>query len=518
MILPEHPSKTKVLYNEDGNPARANIKQALGYLKDGDEDGNSQPHKGVKASANSDIMYSFTSAQDGNPLQDDVRLCLGDDLKKAQDHRYTTWKLKTLSIGGRLTLLKSVLGSTPIYNMSLYKVPKTVLSSMEAIRRNFFNGIREGERKIAWVKWTKVLASKRNGGLGVSSFFALNRGLLFKWMWRFLSRDDSLWARFIQATHGSNTQVISASYPSLWSSIIKEVNTLKSQGIDFLSHCKIRVGNGRNTNFWKDPWIGDSRLCLMFPRLYALDINKDDSVADKLNNPFGSSLRREVRGGAESTQFSHLLDLLDNVILSNMDDRWVWDLNGDGIFRVKDARYLLDDFFLPKVDTRTRWVKFIPIKLNIFAWKVSLNRLPTRLNLVRRGVSVAPVSCSICLVGLEDLDHLLFGCNMASDIARSICKWWNLVWSPFVSYSSWLSWFKDIRMHSNPKMVLEGVFYTAWWSIWLFRNQLLFTESHPKKEVIFDDIVRRSFLWCSSKGKQSFRWDSWLQHPYLIPL
>ncbi|GJU35685.1 hypothetical protein Tco_1184039 [Tanacetum coccineum] len=40
----------------------------------------------VKASANSDVMYSFTSAQDGNPLQDDVRLCLGNDLKKAQDH------------------------------------------------------------------------------------------------------------------------------------------------------------------------------------------------------------------------------------------------------------------------------------------------------------------------------------------------------------------------------------------------------------------------------------------------
>ncbi|GKD74907.1 hypothetical protein Tco_1333189, partial [Tanacetum coccineum] len=48
------------------------------------------PHKGVQASASSDVMYSFTSAQDGDPLQDDVRLCLGDDLKKAQDHRYTT--------------------------------------------------------------------------------------------------------------------------------------------------------------------------------------------------------------------------------------------------------------------------------------------------------------------------------------------------------------------------------------------------------------------------------------------
>ncbi|GJT31959.1 hypothetical protein Tco_0922378 [Tanacetum coccineum] len=85
-LTPKHPSETIVFHNEDGNPARANIKQALGYLKDGDGDGNSQPHKGVKASANSDVMYSFTSAQDGDPLQDDVRLCLGDDLKKAQDH------------------------------------------------------------------------------------------------------------------------------------------------------------------------------------------------------------------------------------------------------------------------------------------------------------------------------------------------------------------------------------------------------------------------------------------------
>ncbi|GJR07006.1 hypothetical protein Tco_0529990 [Tanacetum coccineum] len=43
-------------------------------------------HKGVKASAYSDIVYFFTSAQDGDILQDDERLYLADDLKKAQDH------------------------------------------------------------------------------------------------------------------------------------------------------------------------------------------------------------------------------------------------------------------------------------------------------------------------------------------------------------------------------------------------------------------------------------------------
>ncbi|GJU52227.1 gag-pol polyprotein [Tanacetum coccineum] len=52
---------------------RSKIKNERGYRKDGDGDGNSQPHKGVKASANSDVTYSFTSAQDGNPLQESSR-------------------------------------------------------------------------------------------------------------------------------------------------------------------------------------------------------------------------------------------------------------------------------------------------------------------------------------------------------------------------------------------------------------------------------------------------------------
>ncbi|GJR34197.1 ribonuclease H-like domain-containing protein [Tanacetum coccineum] len=79
--------------------------------------------------------------------------------------RLSKWKLNTLSIGGRLTLLKSVLGSTPIYNMSIYKVPKLVLNHMERLRRDFFYGVKDGDRKIAWIKWTKVLASKKFGGL-----------------------------------------------------------------------------------------------------------------------------------------------------------------------------------------------------------------------------------------------------------------------------------------------------------------------------------------------------------------
>nr|GFC92000.1 RNA-directed DNA polymerase, eukaryota, reverse transcriptase zinc-binding domain protein [Tanacetum cinerariifolium] len=170
---------------------------------------------------------------------------------------------------------------------------------MESIRRNFFNGIRDGEKKIAWVSWSKVLASKSNGGLGVSSFYAINRGLLFKWIWRFLSRDQSLWSQVIHALHGSNTSTLSASYSSPWSSIIKECNALKSQGLDLISHCKIRVGNGMSTSFWHDQWLGDSCLRLSYPRLFAFKNNKVCTVAAKMSAPFVSSLRRDIRGGEE---------------------------------------------------------------------------------------------------------------------------------------------------------------------------------------------------------------------------
>ncbi|GKF72831.1 hypothetical protein Tco_0208945, partial [Tanacetum coccineum] len=81
--------------------------------------------------------------------------------------------------------------------MQQLKVSKGVLKTMESIRSKFFNGVDSSDRKISWVAWDNVLASKLNGGLGVSSFFPLNRALLLKWVWRFISGDGSLWCKVI---------------------------------------------------------------------------------------------------------------------------------------------------------------------------------------------------------------------------------------------------------------------------------------------------------------------------------
>ncbi|GJZ92629.1 hypothetical protein Tco_0664694 [Tanacetum coccineum] len=147
------------------------------------------------------------------------------------------------------------------------EVPKGVLKVMESIRSNFFKGASMLEKKISWIAWDKVLASKKKGGLGVSSYFALNRALLLKWVWRFV-----LHRRFFV--------------------------------------------------FWKETWIGDIPLCELCPRLFALILLLNICVAAKMAGPLDTSFRRSVRGGVEQQEFSDLSSFLNSVVLSTSNDRW----------------------------------------------------------------------------------------------------------------------------------------------------------------------------------------------------
>ncbi|GJZ10712.1 hypothetical protein Tco_0545471 [Tanacetum coccineum] len=57
-----------------------------------------------------------------------------DDVVAKVSSRLSKWKLKTLSIGGRLTLIKSVLTSITLCHMSIFKVLSRVLRLLESIR------------------------------------------------------------------------------------------------------------------------------------------------------------------------------------------------------------------------------------------------------------------------------------------------------------------------------------------------------------------------------------------------
>ncbi|GJR68317.1 RNA-directed DNA polymerase, eukaryota, reverse transcriptase zinc-binding domain protein [Tanacetum coccineum] len=353
--------------------------------------------------------------------------------------------------------------------MSIYKVPMGVLNKLESIRRNFFNGVDGSSRKATWISWNTVLASKKNGGLGVSSFFSHNRALLFKWVWRFLTKDSSLWSCFIKAmfgNHGALEKSSLMSRRSTWLDIIHAIHLLKDKGVNLLHFIPKKIGNGEKTLFWEDIWFGDMAFKDLYKRLYALEDRKSISVAEKLGHPSMShSFRRLPRGGVEQELLNLLCSKVDAFVLPNMVDRWSWSLEGSGEFSVKSSRILVDDQFLPKADVHTRWIKVIPIKVNVLAWKVYLDKMPTRLNLSLRGVDIHSITCPICNLAVETTSHIFFSCSLACQVWRKILLWWELDDSVFHSYNEWLNWLVNIRLPKHLKEFLEGICYVMWWLI-----------------------------------------------------
>ncbi|PWA71854.1 RNA-directed DNA polymerase, eukaryota, Reverse transcriptase zinc-binding domain protein [Artemisia annua] len=90
-------------------------------------------------------------------------------------------------------------------------------------------------------------------------------------------------------------------------------------------------------------------------------------------------LRRCLRGGVEFSQFEALQAILKDVVLSNQRDSWKWSLDVSTGFSVASVRHLVDSRFLVVDQIATRWNRCVPIKINVFLWRLSRNKLPSRI-------------------------------------------------------------------------------------------------------------------------------------------
>ena len=108
-----------------------------------------------------------------------------DGVEERVRRRLALWKRQYISKGGRVTLIKSTLASMPIYQMSIFRMPKVVAKRLEKVQRDFLWGGGNIEGKIHLVKWEVVCKDKDKGGLGRRKLAMLNKALLGKWIWRY---------------------------------------------------------------------------------------------------------------------------------------------------------------------------------------------------------------------------------------------------------------------------------------------------------------------------------------------
>ncbi|PWA75413.1 RNA-directed DNA polymerase, eukaryota, Reverse transcriptase zinc-binding domain protein [Artemisia annua] len=123
-----------------------------------------------------------------------------------------------------------------------------------------------------------------------------------------------------------------------------------------------------------------------YPKLYALEVNKLCSIADRRVGDnwvwnWSNNIGPESRTGS---QLQNMESLIHHIHLVNSEDKWSWDLGPDGLFSVAGTRRALDDHFLDDGDRPTRWSRLVPIKVNILTWRACVDRLPTRVNLVSK--------------------------------------------------------------------------------------------------------------------------------------
>ncbi|GJU85791.1 hypothetical protein Tco_1293337 [Tanacetum coccineum] len=109
---------------------------------------------------------------------------------------------------------------------------------------------------------------------------------------------------------------------SPWQDVILAIHSLQSKGINLMDFIQKKVGNGENTSFWDDSWLREVALKVLYKRLYALEMCKSISVAEKMGHPsLSHSFRRMPRGGVEQKNYGLLCSKVADLTLPNISDR-----------------------------------------------------------------------------------------------------------------------------------------------------------------------------------------------------
>ena len=88
-----------------------------------------------------------------------------DGVEERVRRRLTFWKRQYISKSRRITLIKTTMTSMPLYQMSLFRMPKIVARRLEKLQRDFLWGGSNLEKKAHLVNWEVVCADKEKGGL-----------------------------------------------------------------------------------------------------------------------------------------------------------------------------------------------------------------------------------------------------------------------------------------------------------------------------------------------------------------
>jgi len=336
-------------------------------------------------------------------------------------------------MAGQICLLKSVFTAIPLFYLSVFKAPATVHDRISSLQRKFLWAWGKETKTISWVSWKNVCRPQEEGGLGIKEIRSFNTALLAKWKWRIMSDEGGKWKDILLSKYGTETGrgKVRQRYQSWW---WKDLAKVCGEGVEeewFHKAILWKVGDGGLVRFWEDTWLQNNSLKVLYPRLYSLSLDQGKKVEEVGGWEDGRwrwrlNWRRDRHEWESNLEGNMLSSLNTGVICQDSHDHLVWRKDPAGIFSVKSAYSILanhQDIGEMEGVFSTLWQAKAPPKVLLTAWRVLHDRIPTRVNLYRRGVPVISPLCPFCSLSEESSQHLFLDCAFAQQVWSRCYRW-----------------------------------------------------------------------------------------------
>jgi len=393
-----------------------------------------------------------------------------NEVIEKMERRLATWKMQYLSMGGRLTLINSVLDSIPTYIMSMLPIPSKVQNQIDKIRRSFlWKGSYEGH-KFHLVKWENVIMPKQHGGLGIRDLKKHNKSLLMKWWWRYAQEPTCIWKEVVNAKYGRqdkwNTKQNNDPYGvGPW----KYINQLREE---FFQEVSFRIGNGNSVKFWKDRWLNKQPLNVSHPAIYRIASDTDSSVAqNREGGIWGPHFRRNFQDWELNELFDFFRILEGASMTPHLPDSLKWGNSEKGIYTVKEGYHKLcsSNAMIDQWPWKLFWKTRLPSKIKCFTWTTLKNAILTLDNLNRRKLQLVN-RCFMCLNSLESVNHLFLHCPVATALWNMFISIAGINWILLQSIKEVIGSWSLREVDSPIKKTWQMIPSCIFWCIWKERN------------------------------------------------
>ncbi|PKU66277.1 Putative ribonuclease H protein [Dendrobium catenatum] len=281
--------------------------------------------------------------------------------------KFMHWPSKFLSFGGRLTLIKSVLNSIPIFIFHTLNPPANVCNKLEILINKFFWGSSYNNSGIRWAKWFKLCGVYEEGALGCKSISDMVKGFSHKLWFNFRS-NISLWSQFMLAKYCKGLHPLNAQYKNIDSAVckIKEVAELNIQW---------GLGNG-DVAFWQDDWLGFASIDRI---LNTVTLENVKVNAFLVNGEWNTDRLREV------IPYEVVALIFKIPLQLHVQDKILFKITANGKFSFKRLWELLRDKEEINHIYKALWHNTIHVSYSLLIWRCLKGYLPVDTRLWNKG-------------------------------------------------------------------------------------------------------------------------------------